>query len=97
MWLLRGAAEARVDQGRGGGVDRGAVRASRARPGRIVAVRAALQGSGAPLCIEWVPGAEHAFVFPSHCGVHRHDAAVRHWERLFDLFARRLGRAGAQT
>jgi carboxymethylenebutenolidase len=67
-----------------------------ALPEDIGQLRAALEASGAPHRIEWYPGAEHAFVFPSR-DAYRRDAAERHWARLFDLFARRLGRAGASA
>jgi carboxymethylenebutenolidase len=54
-------------------------------------VDAALQASGAPYRIEWYPGAEHGFAFPLRAGIYNRDAAERHWERLFSLFARTLG------
>lgn len=65
-----------------------------AAPADIAQLHASLAASGAPFRIEWYPGAEHAFVFPSR-DAYRADAAERHWERLFELFARRLGCAGA--
>ena len=40
--------------------------------------------------IEWYPGTEHGFVFPKRVGKYDRDAAERHWERLFALFARQL-------
>jgi len=49
-----------------------------------------LQASGAPFRLEWYPGAQHGFVFPSRSGAYEHASAERHWQRLFDLFARRL-------
>ncbi len=49
-----------------------------------------LQASGAPFQLEWYPGAQHGFVFPSRSGAYEHASAERHWQRLFDLFARRL-------
>jgi carboxymethylenebutenolidase len=40
--------------------------------------------------VEIFPGAEHGFAFPQrHC--YNKAAAETHWERLFDLFRRRLG------
>ncbi|HSX93314.1 MAG TPA: dienelactone hydrolase family protein [Hydrogenophaga sp.] len=50
----------------------------------------ALQASGAPFRLEWYPGAQHGFVFPSRSGAYEHASAERHWQRLFDLFGRRL-------
>ena len=49
-----------------------------------------LQASGAPFQLEWYPGAQHGFVFPSRSGAYEHASAERHWQRLFDLFGRRL-------
>ncbi len=40
--------------------------------------------------IEWYPGTHHGFVFPQRAGMYDKAAAERHWERLFDLFKRRL-------
>jgi carboxymethylenebutenolidase len=68
-----------------------------ASPADIEQVRAALQRSGARHRIEWYPGAEHGFVFPSRGGIYRPDAAERHWERLHDLFARTLGQGARAT
>ena len=42
--------------------------------------------------IEWYPGVEHGFAFPQREGIYDKPAAERHWERLFDLFARNLPR-----
>lgn len=39
--------------------------------------------------VEIYPGVEHGFAFPQRAAYDR-DAAERHWERLFLLFARRL-------
>jgi carboxymethylenebutenolidase len=39
--------------------------------------------------VEIYPGVEHGFAFPQRAAYDR-DAAERHWERLFSLFARRL-------
>jgi carboxymethylenebutenolidase len=40
--------------------------------------------------VEIFPGAEHGFAFPQRYCYHK-AAAETHWERLFDLFRRRLG------
>ena len=60
----------------------------------IQQLQAALQAAGAPYRVEWYPGVEHGFVFPLRAGIYDQAAAERHWERLFGLFARRLGRSG---
>jgi carboxymethylenebutenolidase len=64
-----------------------------APPADIGLLQAALQAAGTPHRIEWYPGVEHGFVFPGRVGIYHRDAAERHWERLFSLFARRLQRA----
>lgn len=58
----------------------------------IQKLQAALVAAGTPHRIEWYPGTEHGFVFPQRHCYHR-DAAERHWERLHDLFRRRLQHA----
>jgi carboxymethylenebutenolidase len=63
-----------------------------APPADIETLQAALQAAGTPHRIEWYPGTEHGFVFPQRAGVYHREAAERHWERLFALFARRLQR-----
>jgi carboxymethylenebutenolidase len=63
-----------------------------APPSDIQALQAALQAAGTPHRVEWYPGTEHGFVFPQRAGVYHREAAERHWERLFALFARRLQR-----
>ncbi|HUR87526.1 MAG TPA: dienelactone hydrolase family protein [Ramlibacter sp.] len=50
----------------------------------------ALKEAKVPHRIEWYPGAEHGFVFPLRAGVFHKPSAERHWERLFDLFERKL-------
>ncbi|NJN51074.1 MAG: dienelactone hydrolase family protein [Gammaproteobacteria bacterium] len=40
--------------------------------------------------VEWFPGTHHGFAFPSRTGMYDKAAAERHWERLHDLFKRRL-------
>jgi len=49
-----------------------------------------MQTSNASYRIEWYPGTQHGFVFPQREGKYNKAAAERHWERLFDLFKRRL-------
>jgi carboxymethylenebutenolidase len=66
-----------------------------APPADIEQLQAALQAGGVPHRIEWYPTVEHGFVFPLRAGIYNQAAAERHWERLFSLFARTLGRAGA--
>jgi carboxymethylenebutenolidase len=63
-----------------------------APPEHIATLEAALREAGTPHRIEWYPGTEHGFVFPQRAGIYQRDAAERHWERLFALFARRLQR-----
>ena len=41
--------------------------------------------------IEWYPGTQHGFAFPSRPGAYNAPAAERHWERLFALYRRTLG------
>ena len=61
-----------------------------APPSDIEQLQAALKAAGTPHRVEWYPGTQHGFVFPQRAGVYDRDAAERHWERLFTLFARRL-------
>jgi carboxymethylenebutenolidase len=56
----------------------------------IDVLEAALKEAKVPHRIEWYPGAEHGFVFWQRAAYQR-SGAERHWERLFDLFRRRLG------
>ena len=63
-----------------------------APPADIQKLQASLQATGTPHRIEWYPGVEHGFVFPLRAGVYNQAAAERHWERLFSLFGRALGR-----
>jgi len=62
-----------------------------APPEHIRELQAALQASGAPHRVEWYPKCEHGFVFPQRAGAYDLQGAERHWERLYALFARRLG------
>ena len=47
-----------------------------------------LADTGVRYRIEWYPGTEHGFVFPTRAGKYHKPSAERHWERLFDLFLR---------
>ena len=62
-----------------------------APPADIEKLQSALQAAGVPHRVEWYPGVEHGFVFPQRAPIYNRDAAERHWERLFSLFARTLG------
>ncbi len=62
-----------------------------APPADIDKLAAALRDAGTPHRIEWYPGVEHGFVFPQRVGVYDRAGAERHYERLYDLFARHLG------
>ena len=66
-----------------------------APPADILKLQAALEAAGTPHRVEWYPGVEHGFVFPLRAGIYNQAAAERHWERLFSLFGRVLGRAGS--
>jgi carboxymethylenebutenolidase len=61
-----------------------------APPADIEQLQTALKQAGTPHRIEWYPAVEHGFVFPLRAGIYNLPAAERHWERLFDLFERRL-------
>ncbi len=63
-----------------------------APPAQIEQLQTALQAAGAPYRIEWYPGTEHGFVFPNRGAIYNKAASERHWERLFSLFARTLGK-----
>ena len=49
-----------------------------------------LRDVGANARVEWYPGVHHGFAFPTRGSAYDRDAAERHWERLFALFARNL-------
>lgn len=49
-----------------------------------------LEKAGTRFEIEIFPGTEHGFAFPQRYCYHK-AAAETHWERLFDVFRRRLG------
>ncbi|HUL68411.1 MAG TPA: dienelactone hydrolase family protein [Burkholderiaceae bacterium] len=61
-----------------------------APPSNIEKLQTALQEAGTSHRIEWYPGVEHGFVFPTRTGVYNQVAAERHWERVFSLFRRTL-------
>ena len=50
-----------------------------------------LEADGVNAEVEVYPGVQHGFAFPQRA-VYDKPAAERHWERLFALFRRRLGR-----
>ena len=66
-----------------------------APPADVAVLEAALQAAGAPYRLERYPGVEHGFAFPSRGRIYDRAAAERHWERLFSLWARTLGRPSA--
>ena len=66
-----------------------------APPADIERLAAALREAGTPHRIEWYPGVEHGYVFPTRTAVYDRAAAERHWERLFALFHRTLRSARA--
>lgn len=57
----------------------------------IEELRRDFAGNGVEAEIEIYPGVEHGFAFPQR-PTYRKAAAERHWERLFALFGRTLGR-----
>lgn len=61
-----------------------------APPEVVQTLQDALLAAGTPHRIEWYPGVEHGFVFPTREGIYNQAAAERHWERLFSLFGRTL-------
>ena len=61
-----------------------------APPADIQKLETALKTAGTAHRIEWYPGVEHGFVFPKRTGIFNQAAAERHWERMFNLFARTL-------
>lgn len=60
-----------------------------APPQMIDAFEAAMLAAGTDGRVEWYPGTEHGFAFAERPAYER-DASERHWERLHDLFRRRL-------
>ncbi|HET7501451.1 MAG TPA: dienelactone hydrolase family protein, partial [Kofleriaceae bacterium] len=57
---------------------------------QIEALEAELVRSGARYRLEWYPGAQHGFAFPTREGIYDKPSAERHWERLFALLRRNL-------
>jgi carboxymethylenebutenolidase len=57
---------------------------------QMATLEGALQRAGTPHRLEWYLGAQHGFVFPGRGDIYHQQNAERHWERLFDLFGRRL-------
>jgi carboxymethylenebutenolidase len=53
-------------------------------------LEAHLTKTSSNFCIEWYPGTQHAFVFPSRVDKYHQASAEQHWERLFSLFGRTL-------
>ena len=49
-----------------------------------------LDGTGINYRIEWYPGTQHGFAFPSREGKYHKAAAERHWERLLAMYGRNL-------
>jgi carboxymethylenebutenolidase len=60
-------------------------------------LEAHLQSTGTNARVEWYPGTHHGFAFQRRGAVYNRDAAERHWERLFALFARNLARDLARS
>jgi carboxymethylenebutenolidase len=61
-----------------------------APPEVVATLESALKAAGTPHRIEWYPDTEHGFVFPKRTGIYHQVAAERHWERLFEMFRRKL-------
>lgn len=61
-----------------------------APPEQMAALDEALARANVPRRLEWYAGARHGFVFPGRGEIYDRGHAERHWERLFDLFSRRL-------
>jgi carboxymethylenebutenolidase len=64
-----------------------------APPDMVAKLQEALRTAGTPHRVEWYCGAHHGFVFPRREGIYHQPSAERHWERLFDLFRRKLATA----
>lgn len=56
----------------------------------IERLEAAVAESGVNGRVEWYPGTEHGFAFPTRGGIFDKPAAERHWARLHSLFDRNL-------
>ena len=61
-----------------------------APPEMIESLDAYLSGTSIDWRIEWYPDTHHGFVFPLREGMYNKNAAERHWERIFEMFERRL-------
>ena len=66
---------------------------SYAPPEMIEAFERARVEAGCAGRTEWYPGTEHGFTFRERGTVYDRAASERHWERLHDLFSRRLPRS----
>ena len=60
-----------------------------APPEMVEAFEKAVSEAGTRGRVEWYPGTEHGFAFAERPAYDR-DASERHWERIHDLFRRRL-------
>lgn len=60
-----------------------------APPEMVEAFEKAMSDAGTEGRVEWYPGTEHGFAFAER-PMYERDASERHWERLHDLFRRRL-------
>jgi carboxymethylenebutenolidase len=56
----------------------------------VAPLRNSLRDGGVKAEVEIYPGVAHGFAFPER-GAYNREAAERHWERVFALFARTLG------
>ena len=61
-----------------------------APPEMITALDQHLKSTSLDYRIEWYPQTHHGFVFPLRQAMYHKPSAERHWERLLQLFARRL-------
>ena len=61
-----------------------------APPETMATLEQAMKQGGMDYRLEWYPGAEHGFVFPRREGIYHPASAERHWERLLEMFGRRL-------
>ncbi len=62
-----------------------------APPADIAKLQTALEAAKLPHRVEWYPKVEHGFVFPQRA-VYDRASSERHYERLFELFGRCLGK-----
>ncbi len=61
-----------------------------ASPADMAELERQLRAGAAPHEMEWYPGAQHGFVFPTRSHAYDRPSAERHWQRLESLFARSL-------